>query len=346
MLYESKGAAKRVFVRILPLILALVPVLVGCNACSKSAGSPDAGAVTSRGAGSLTPEQAAKVLAKVGDKTITLGDYVALLDRMDQFERLRYQSADRRKELLDEMINIELLADEAKAKGYDKDPRVQEEVRQILRDAMLARARDMAVKPSEIPVADVRAYYEAHRVEYKDPERRRVSMIVLRDAKSAEETQKALKSAKDPASATEWGNLVRARSIDAQAKADVPLDLAGDFGIVSPPGDPRGENPRVPEAVRVALFTLKATGEVAPAAVAANDKFYIVKLTGKTDPRERTFEEAERTIRVKLAQERAKDNEAKLLADLRKEFPVEINEAALAAVKVDLPDAGPSSGGK
>jgi peptidyl-prolyl cis-trans isomerase C len=331
-------------VRTLPLILTLF--LLGCNACSKSAGSADAGAVTSRGVGSLTPEQAAKVLAKVGDKTITLGDYVALLDRMDQFERLRYQSADRRKELLDEMINIELLADEAKAKGYDKDPRVQEEVRQILRDAMLARARDIAVKPSDIPVADVRASYEAHRAEYKDPERRRVSMIVLRDAKSAEEALKALKTAKDPASAAEWGNLVRTRSIDAQAKADVPLDLAGDFGIVSPPGDPRGDNPRVPEAVRVALFAQKANGDVAPAAVAANDKFYIVKLTGKTDPRERTFEEAERTIRVKLAQERAKQNEAKLLADLRKEFPVEINEAALATVKVDLPDAGSSSGGK
>lgn len=309
-------------------------------ACSKSPNAADAGLPTSRGVGSLTPEQASKVLAKVGDKTITLGDYVALLDRMDQFERLRYQSAARRKELLDEMINIELLAGEAEAKGYDKDPQVQEEVRQILRDAMLARARESLPKPSEIPAADVRAYFEAHRADYRDPERRRVSLVVLRDAKAAEEALKVAKAAKDPA---DWGNLVRQKSIDAQAKADVPLDLAGDFGIVSPPGDPRGENQRVPEPVRAALFGIGGMGEVASTVVSAADKFYVVKLTGKTDPRERTFEEAERVIRVKLAQERAKESEAKLLAELRKEFPVEINETALATVKVGLSDAGAAS---
>ncbi len=129
----------------------------GCDSC-KSGTTPavDAGN-TSRGVHSLTPELAAKVLAKVGDKNITLGDYVAVLDRMDQFDRLRYQSPERRKELLDEIINVELLAQEATAKGYDKDPVAQEELRQILRDAMLADTRKDAPKPADIPLAEVRA---------------------------------------------------------------------------------------------------------------------------------------------------------------------------------------------
>ena len=46
--------------------------------------------------GALSPEQAAQVLAKVGTSTITLGDYVAALEHMDQFDRLRYQSPERR----------------------------------------------------------------------------------------------------------------------------------------------------------------------------------------------------------------------------------------------------------
>ena len=71
---------------------------------------------------SLTNKQAAQVLARVGNITITLGDYTAALEHMDQFDRLRYQSPERRKELLDEMITVELLAVEATEKGYDKDP--------------------------------------------------------------------------------------------------------------------------------------------------------------------------------------------------------------------------------
>src|SRR5207253_5662402 len=123
---------------------------------------------------SLTPEQAAKVLAKVGDKTITLGDYVAALEHMDQFDRMRYQSPERRKELLGEMINVELLAEEARAKGYDKDPQTQEEIRGVLRDAMLAQARKGAPSAADIPLAEVQAYFDAHKDEYRDPERRRV----------------------------------------------------------------------------------------------------------------------------------------------------------------------------
>src|SRR5690606_15490405 len=47
----------------------------------------------------LTAEERQAVLARVGERTITLGEYVATLERMDPFERLRYQSAERRKQL-------------------------------------------------------------------------------------------------------------------------------------------------------------------------------------------------------------------------------------------------------
>jgi peptidyl-prolyl cis-trans isomerase C len=256
---------------------------------------------------------------------------------MDQFDRLRYQSPERRKELLDEMITVELLAQEAKAKGYDKDPLAQQEVRAILRDAMLAEARKNAPTPADVPEADVRAWFEAHRAEYRDPERRRLSVVVLRDEASARET---LAAAKKDLSSTQWGEIVRARSIDPQARANVPVDLAGDLGIVSPPGDPRGENTRVPEEVRAAVFAIEALGGIADKVVAASGKFYVVRLTQKIAPHERTYEEAERSIRVKLAQDKLRAKEDELIAELRKSVKVEIDEAALATVKAEPGDAG------
>ena len=315
---------------------------MGCKSCDPQPtnGGEDAGDHAQPK--SLTPEQAKQVLARVGDKTITLGDYVAALEHMDQFDRLRYQSTERRKELLDEMINVELLAQEATAKGYDKDPLAQQELRAILRDAMLAEARKGVPAPAEISESEVRAWFDAHRADYKDPERRRVSVIVLKDEATAKATLDAAKKA-TPGSG--FGELVKAKSIDPHARDNVPIDLAGDLGIVSPPGDVRGENVRVPEPVRVAVFAIADVGAIHGEVVSHAGKFYVVRLTQKLPPHERSYEEAERTIRVKLAQDKLRAKEEALIADLRKGMKVEVDEAAVATVKVDLGDGGVGDAG-
>jgi hypothetical protein len=261
-----------------------------------------------------------------------VGSYAAALEHMDSFDRMRYQSPERRKELLAEMIDVMLLADEARARGYDKDPMTQQEVREVLRDAMLARAREGLPGPNEIADEEVRAYYEAHAPDFKDPERRRVSAVVL----GSEAAARALLDTAAHATPVQWGELVRTRSIDPQGRASgAPPDLAGDLGFVAPPGAPHGDNPRVPPEVRVAVFEVGSVGEVLPRPVKAGGKVYLVRLASKTDPHERSLQEAERMIRVKLAQEKAHAAESRLLDELRGQFPVRIDEDALKQVKVE-----------
>ncbi|MGH7296990.1 MAG: peptidylprolyl isomerase [Polyangiaceae bacterium] len=305
-----------------------------CKSSSSGAQADAAGTAS----GELTPEQAAQVLARVGDRVITLGDFEAALEHMDQFDRMRYQAPDRRKELLCEMIDVMLLADEARQKGYDKDPVTQQELREVLRDAMLKRAREGAPAPNDIPQEEVREYFEAHKAEFADPERRRVSVIVLAGEAGAAPVLEAARKA----SPAQWGELVRTKSVDPGAKTPVPSEMAGDLGFVAPPGDMRGANPKVPEEVRAAAFEIGKPGEVLGRVVKAGGKAYVVKLTSRTEPHERTFEEAERAIRVKIAQDKIRAREDALLDELRKQFPVKIDEAALAQVKVTLPavDAG------
>jgi DNA-directed RNA polymerase subunit F len=321
----------------LALAAALCPALAGCK--TKDTGSPaDAGGVGKHG---LTAQESAQVLARVGDRTITLGDYVEALDHMDSFDRLRYQAPEHRKELLHEMIDVMLLADEAREKGYDKDPVTQQELREILRDAYFEKARESSPAPNDIPEAEVRAFYDAHRADFRDPERRRLSAIVLATGPSAAAALDAAKKA----SAVEWGQMVRAKSIDPQAKADVPVDLAGDLGFVSPPGDAsgddRGANPRVPDEVRAAAFEVPDMhpGDVLPRVVQAKRKFYLLRLVSRSDAHDRSFAEAERSIRVRLAQDKLVERERALVDDLRKQFPVAIDEAALGQVRVGVPSA-------
>lgn len=333
---------------------------VFAHACKKKKpeGTAPVASASTKAKRQLSEEDAKAVLAKVGERTITLGDYVASLERMGSVERLRYQSLDRRKLLLNEMIELELLAEEAQRRGLDKLPETQARLRQMLRDELFEALRREVPGPNEIPEVQVRKYYEAHKAEFDEPERRRVAHIALgseRQAKQvlaqfqeglAAEAQKntgVAGGATASPGASLWGKLVSSYSLDKPPAAIGPLpdDLAGDLGIVGPPGHPRGANPRVPEALRAAVFRIAETGQVLPEVVPEGGRFHIVRMTGKTPARSRRYEEAERTIRVALVQENIKAREAELERELREKYPVTIDPKALSSVRVEGPKDKP-----
>ena len=115
---------------------------------------------------------------------------------------------------------------------------------------------------------------------------------------------------------------------------------------MGPPGHARGANPRVPEALRAAVFEVDQVGHVLDRVVPEGGRFHVVRMTGRTEARDRSFQDAERTIRVSLVQQRIRERETQLEQELRQRFPVTIDEAALAGVKVPeaegsaLPAAG------
>lgn len=316
--------------------LLLVPVLAailasGCNDAAVD-NAPEAGS-TAEPVGGLTPDQAAKVVAKVGDRVITLGDFARTLERMDPFDRLRFQTKERRRELLTEMIDVELLAQEARRRGIDKRPEVEDALRQLYRDALLQKLRDGMPPPAAVPAEEVKAYYDANAERYNEPERRRVSAIVMTNKAEAEKVLKLAQKAKD---AKEWGEIFLKNSITApKGKGpNDPADLGGDLGIVGPPDDPKGGNVKVPDAVRAVAFKLAAVGAVADAVVEADGKSFIVQLAGMTPGHKRTLQEADRSIRVAILQDRMQEMEKRLDAELRAKFPVQIDDKALAAVKL------------
>lgn len=285
------------------------------------------------------PEDLAqRVLARVGDRTITLADYAAVLDRMDRFERLRYQTPERRRALLDELINTELLAREAERLGLDKKPETQAYLNQLLRDEVRRRLRAEQPDLADLPEAEVRAYYRAHRDEFQDPERRRVAVIAVRSKPLAERLLREL----DGADANAWGQAVRQHSVlkPATGSERLPIDLEGDLGLVSAAGQTRGLNSRVPAAVRSTAFKIKEPGSIAPQVVPEGALFYLVRLVAVSPERTRSIEEADTTIRARLLRDRLRRAEEELKARLEKEVPVTINDTVIRQLKAATSRAG------
>ena len=314
------------------LLLTVACGAAAVGGCKESAVKQKVGSDAGEPLG-LSPQRASYVLAKVGDKTITLGDYAATLERMDRFDRLRYKTPARRQELLAEIITVELLAQEAERRGLDKDPQAQQAIREVLRDAMLRDARLGAREPTSFSDQEVRAYYESHKDLFTEPERRRLSHVVVSSQKKAQEL---LKKAREITDQEQWGKFVIANSEAYKTeKYEGPVEAAGDLGLVGPPGDARSANPRVDEALRAAVFAMQKVGEVAAEVVVdQHGKFHIVRLDGINRAHGRTLAEAERMIRIMLSQQDVAVHEQQLEQDLRKKYPVSIDQAALDQARV------------
>ncbi len=280
----------------------------------------------------LTPTEAAEVLVKVGEHEITLGQYAETLLRMDKYERLRYQSEERQKQLLDEMIEVELLAQEAERRGLDKKPEVKLRIRQALRDELLADLERSTADPASFTEREVKEYYDAHRDEFKEPLRHRVQVIV---AGSEALARKALGELgghdASSVSGETWSKVADKYSLDRDASGPTDKgELRGDLGFVSAPSEPRGDNPDVPPEVRAAVFELKKVGDIAPQPVQSGKMFYVVRLEGISPARDRSMEEAERTIRIELRRQKFLEAEKKFEQELRSKYPVVMGQEASA----------------
>jgi peptidyl-prolyl cis-trans isomerase C len=278
----------------------------------------------------LTPEQAAQVLVEVGDTKITLGEFAERLGSQSPYLRARYNSPERRREFLENMVRFELLAAEAERRGFTKSDDVERVRRQVMVQQMMSDMFDKGgLKLTDITDDQVKSYYEEHLSEFDKPAQVRASHILFKDKTAAENALKELKQ--QPTDMDLFRKLAEQRSQDAATKAS-----AGDLRFFSEVPDAKGEtdDPERPAAVRKAAFSLANVGDLYPEVVESERGFHIVKLTGRREALKRTLEDARRMIQNKLWRSKREEAIEKFVADLRAKANVQENPDALARVQV------------
>lgn len=314
----------------------LVPVvlLLACETSEEAAVSPDLGGPGQGLFGELSPELAAKVLAVVGDTQVTLGDYALMIQRMDRFERMRYQSEDRRAALLDEMIHLELLSAEAKRRGLDKTPAAQALAWQSMRDELFSEIRRGLPKRASLSSIEVSEFFERHRSEFAVPEMRRWAQITVTEAVEAEKLLESALGSTDKV----WADLVEKSRSGPKPSRDSSRDrlrVPGDRGFVARAGD---DSDSVEEALRAAVFEIDRDGAVFHDVVAGGGSFSVIRRISATPARQRNLAEVEEVVRNRLLEDKFESARSALMARLRREFPVVIDEQALSRI--------PAPGGK
>jgi peptidyl-prolyl cis-trans isomerase C len=286
----------------------------------------------------LTEEQSKQVLAKVGDTTITLGEFADRLSSQSPYLRARYQSPERRREFLDNMVRFELLALEAKKRGEDKLPDVQRVREQMMVQQMMKELfDDKGVKLSDISDKEIQEYYDKNPTEFHKPEQRRASHILFKDKAKAEAVLKKLQAAPDDMEL--FRKLAEQNNQDAATK-----DRFGDLRFFSQA--PAAGETAPPQPVRDAVFKLVKTGDMAPEVIQSEQGFHVVKLTGERAALDRSLDDARRLIQNRLWRKKREDAIEAFVADLRGKAELKENLDLLSQVKVDTAGATAGAGSK
>lgn len=278
-----------------------------------------------------------KVVARVGDRVITLAEFEQRLNQQSPFARSRYNSLQRKKEFLDSLVRFELLAMDAQSKGMDKDSDVQLAMKQaMVKKLTTDEIRDL-VKLSDISDADIEKHYQENIGEFDKPAEVRASHLVVADEATARRLLAEMlpQIQADPRRARQiFADFVRLNSTDEATKR-----VGGDLQFFGAPGEARvvrtPDQPPVAPALALAAIALEKVGDVHTSPIQTEAGWHLVQKTGFRRPYKRALEDVRTSIRNKLFRVRKGQAMEEYVKRLQTNAKVEIDEQVVNEAKVD-----------
>jgi parvulin-like peptidyl-prolyl isomerase len=251
----------------------------------------------------------AVVVGKAGDKVITDKD---LLDRIDVIEEtfpLVYSTHIQKKKLLVEMMNIELLYQEALKRNLDKKYEFKSRLANLYIDLISKEAR------SKITNETLIAYYKKNRLRYDQISARHILLKAPLRASQSEKDKiyEKMKSLRKEIlqSPDKFPEYAKKHSQDGAAANGGSLGYFT-YGMMVPP-------------FSKAAFALKDIGDISPI-VTTRFGYHIIQLVGE----KRKFENYKEIVRNHLARESQKSRLDEELKRLKKKKAFSVYEENLA----------------
>ena len=264
-----------------------------------------------------------EILAKVGPYTLTLEEFNQQVNSLPpQMKVAVLHNPKLKKMFLDRWVQLTLLGMKAREMGLDKDPDVKRRISN-LENTLLAQElyrRKIKGQGSGISDKEIEAYYRAHKSEFSSPEMVRARHILIR--------------VKDSKSKKEWAD-ARKKAMEIKAKLDKGADFAemarkysqdpgsrergGDLGYFS-----RG---KMIKPFEEAAFSLKK-GEIS-GPVKTPFGYHLIELEDRKPASVKGLDQVKEQVRQKLLKEKEQEALQEMIARLRKQYKVEVNEKLL-----------------
>lgn len=271
------------------------------------------------------------VLIRYKDVVVTAADFQAELETIPERYRANVAASEERiHQLLDKIFTYRVLAKEAQEQGLDQNPEVRQEIKlekeEILGKARLQKLRQQALADNPDFEALARERYQANPEKYRQPERVKVSHILIKtEEHSGEEAEQLTKKVRHLAIEEEepFSELALQYSEDPSVEKN-----KGDLGFIV-----KGTTAKPFEE---AAFALKQPGEISPV-VKSQFGFHIIRLEERQPPRTQSFEQ----VKERLVQEIKETHLNKVvqshLSQIRNAEDIQINREAWQKLKKTPP---------
>lgn len=291
-------------------------------------------ATAASGESQLTAEQQAVVVAKIGARTITLGELEARIAAEPMVIRSQFVSLQKRKEYLAKWVQFEVLAQEAQKRGLDKDPEVIEAWKQALIKQFLTTQVGKDLEPGSITDAEIQQYYDANPQLFKKPEQVEVSHMLLGSLEEAQKVAQQLKAGSEGNTAklvTMWNDYVVRLSLD---KATAPqLGALGLLSKTPPPGASEAELQRlaaIPKPLLDAAFATEPMTIAEPVQSPAG--WHVLLVTSKSPAVDKQLADVKDSIRARIVKRERDLRRDKFIADLQAAAKVHVDDDAVRLI--------------
>lgn len=212
-----------------------------------------------------------------------------------------------------------LFAAESDRLKLDSRPDVLSRIRSARAGALIEQIRRDAAAPP-VPDGEVKAYFEAHRAEFYQPERLRLARILTDDEALARKILEDVRGAGGP---ERWSKLAREHSLDDATKM-----RGGALGFVFPDGRTEYPQLHVDPMLYAAAARVK-DGELVGDPVKEGNRFAIVWRRGTLPKVARTVEDEQDRIKEIIVRRRTDDAIQSLLEGLRNHYVTELRPELL-----------------
>lgn len=262
----------------------------------------------------FTEEQRAIVLGKVGEETVTAGDFINFFKaRLNNDYRKFNTTDDLNNGYVQPQLNLLSWGMEGMKRGYQNKGDVEKDINNFRLSRLAQLFEDKVVGEGiEISDEEIAKYYDEHQDKYTVQERIQVWQIPVKDASAAQEVLQKAKAGAD------FEKLSKQYSAVKQGRA-----ARFDLGYQSP------QNQQFKEVVEKA-FEVGGNKIAGPVMV---DGTPCVIKTGQFQPETlKPLEDVRASINAALVNEKKQEKRKALLEQLRKEYAYRVNESIMRSV--------------
>jgi peptidyl-prolyl cis-trans isomerase C len=266
------------------------------------------------------PASGGEVIATYAGKRFTTEDFRREVERLPPRSRAQLTTPERKRQFVDNFILNELLSEQGRTKGYDRDPEIVRQIDDLRQRLVVQRVmRDYQEAPV-LSDEEVKAYYDQNQRLFSGAQIH-AAHILVKDETLAKQLRAQLDATPD-----KFEELAKTNSVDTATAA-----RGGDLGLF-------GQGRMVAEFERVA-FALEKPGDLS-AVVQTPFGFHIIKLLERKDGPAKPFDDVKDRIRVAMVNQRRQELVTQRFDKVKADAKIDVHEDVLDKAELPAPPPG------